>query len=84
MKKGFVALGLSLGLIGSSFSGVTLAKSNDLNINKSNEFGTPNFVSGKLAVGAKEQAMKTLMNYLNEHQSMYHFAGSAEQAFKVT
>ncbi|WP_257351944.1 M4 family metallopeptidase [Pseudalkalibacillus decolorationis] len=84
MKKGFVALGLSIGLLGSSFSSPGFAKADDVDFNKSKKYGTPNFVSGKLADGTKANAKKTLMNYLNEKKSMYGFAGSAEQAFKVT
>ncbi|MCF6136687.1 M4 family metallopeptidase [Pseudalkalibacillus berkeleyi] len=84
MKKGFVALGLSLGLVGSSFSNLGFAQDEDLLIKKNKEFGTPNFISGKLAVGTKEKAKETLMNYLNENKMTYKFSSQANKNFKIT
>ncbi|MED1305230.1 bacillolysin [[Bacillus thuringiensis] serovar konkukian] len=87
MKKAHIGIGLSLGIVCTSFSSTSaLAASNVVSIEKFNkEVGSPEFMAGKLTPSTSRTEEQIVFSYLNTHKDMYKFGDkSAEESFIIT
>ncbi|MGA5716748.1 M4 family metallopeptidase [Bacillus bombysepticus] len=87
MKRTQLGIGLSLGLVFTSFSSTSAsAEQKVLSIEKFNkEVNSPEFISGQLTSPNSNKDEKIVFSYLNAHKDKYKFGDkSAEESFIVT
>lgn len=87
MKRTQLGIGLSLGLLFTSFSSTSAsAEQKVLSIEKFNkEVNSPEFISGQLTSPNPTKDEKVVFSYLNAHKDKYKFGDkSAEESFIVT
>lgn len=87
MKRTQIGIGLSLGLVLTSFSSTSAsAEQKVLSIEKFNkEVNSPEFISGKLTSPNANKDEKVVFSYLNAHKDKYKLGDkSAEESFIVT